>query len=97
MKAKYLSNSLFTHNIFNNDLWGGSKIWMNIVKSRGILREGVRWIMGNGKNIRFWEDNWIGGKLLSYNKFRKQMETLKAEVGLRVVDYIDPRRKWKKL
>ena len=61
MKAKYLSNSPFTNNLFNNDLLGGSKIWMNIVKSRGLLREGARWILGNGHSIRFWEDNCIGG------------------------------------
>ena len=70
---------------------------MNIVKSRGILREGVRWIMGSGKNIKFWKDNWMGGKSLVYNKSRRLMETLKVEVGFRVADYIDPRRKWKKL
>ena len=97
MKAKYLSNSSFTYHLFNNDLSRGSKIWMKIIKIRGILREGVRWIMGNGHNIKFWEDNWMGGKPLAYKKFRRLMEKLKAEVGMRVEDSIDPRRKWKKL
>ena len=39
----------------------------------------------------------MGGKPLVYRKFRRLMEKLKAEMGLRVVDYIDPGRKWKKL
>ena len=60
MKAKYLSNSLFTWNLFNNDLQGGSKIWMNIVKSRSLLREGTKWIVGNGRSIKLWEDNCMG-------------------------------------
>ena len=70
---------------------------MNIMKSRGILREGVRCIMGNGHNIRFWEDNWLGGKLLAYRKFRRLMEKLKEEMDFQVVDYIEPRRNWKRL
>ena len=53
--------------------------------------------MGSGQNIKFWEDNWARGKSVAYKKFRILMETLKAKVGMRVVDYIDPRRKWKKL
>ena len=53
MKAKYLSNSHFSYNLYNNDLPRGSKIWMNIMKSIGLLREGVRWITGNGQTIRF--------------------------------------------
>ena len=97
MKAKYLSNSSFIYHLFNNDLLGGSKFWTNIIRSRGMLREGVRWITCNGHNIRFWEDNWMGEKLLAYNKFKRLMEKLKVEVGMRVEDYIDQRRKWKKL
>ncbi len=67
MKAKYLSNSLFTWNLFNNDLLRGFEIRMNIVKSRRLLREGTKWIMGNGHSIKFWEDNWMGRKLLVNN------------------------------
>ena len=97
MKAKYLSNSSFIYHLFNNNFPRGSKIWMNITRSRGMLREGVRWIIGNGHSIRFWEDNCMGGKPLAYNKFIRLMEKLKVGVWTRVEDYIDPRRKWKKL
>ena len=57
IKAKYMSNSSFIYHLFNNDLLGGSKIWMNIMQSRGMLREGARCFTGNGHSIRFWEDN----------------------------------------
>ena len=97
MKAKYLSNFPFNWNLFNNDLPQGSKIWMNIVGSRGLLREGTRWIVGNGHSIIFWEDNWMGGKPLVFSKFKRVMELLKEDVGRKMEDYIDYGRKWKKL
>ena len=70
---------------------------MNIVRSRGLLREGTRWIVGNGFSIKFWEDKWMGGKLLVLSKFRRLMELLKEDVGRKFGDYIDQGRKWKKL
>ena len=53
--------------------------------------------MGNGFNIRFWEDRWMDGKPLALSKFSRLMELLKADVGGRVGDYIDQGRRWKKL
>ena len=97
MKAKYLSNTSFRGNLYNNDLLGRSKIWQNIVRNRGLLRKGLRWIVGNGFNIRFWEDRWMDGKPLALSKFGRLMELLKADVGGKVGDYIDQGRRWKKL
>ena len=93
MKAKYLENSPFSYHLFSNDLLVGSKIWTNIIRCRCLLREGVRWVVGSGQNIKFWEDNWAGGKPLAYNNFSILMEKLKAKVGVRVEDYIEPGRK----
>ncbi len=70
---------------------------MNIVMSRGLLREGTRWIVGNGHSIKFWEDNWLGGKPLVFRKFKRLMELLNVEIGRKVEDFIDHGRKWKKL
>lgn len=53
MKAKYLANNHFRYNLINNDLPSGSKIWNSILKNRALLRKGVRWLVGNGKRIRF--------------------------------------------
>jgi len=30
-------------------------------------RMGFRWKIGDGKKIRFWEDNWLGTILHSYS------------------------------
>ena len=48
-------------------------------------------------SVRFWEDRWMGGKLLFFKKFRRLMELLKEDVGGKFGDYIDQGRKWKKL
>ena len=97
MKAKYLSNTSFRWNLYNNDLPRGSKIWQNIVRNRGLLREGLRWIVGNGFNIRFWEDRWMDGKPLALRKYFGLMKLLKEDIGEKVGDYIDQGRRWKKL
>lgn len=94
MRAKYLSSTQFIYKLYN-DLPRGSKIWMNIMKSRGLLREGLRWVIGNGQNIIFWEDNWLGGRLLVHNKFNKLMKTLKRDIGKKFADYIDLGGSWK--
>ena len=69
MRAKYLVNTHFNYNLSNNELFGGSKFWKGILSSRSLLREGVRWMVGNGQKIRFWEDNWLGEKSLTHSKF----------------------------
>ena len=97
MKAKYLSHTPFQWTLYNNDLPRGSKIWQNIVRNRGLLREGLRWIVGNGFNIRFWEDRWTDGKPLALSKYCGLMELLKEDIGVKVGDYIDQGRAWKKL
>lgn len=38
----------------------GSPIWKGILAARFILQDGVRWKLGNGECIRFWEDKWSG-------------------------------------
>jgi hypothetical protein len=97
IRAKYLTNTQFSYNLYNNDLPGGSKIWMNITKCRGLLKEGTKWVIGNGQAIRFWEDNWLDERPLVHNKFSRLMETLKREIGEKVANYIDREGRWKKV
>ncbi|PRQ27069.1 putative reverse transcriptase zinc-binding domain-containing protein [Rosa chinensis] len=33
--------------------------WKGILDSRDIILKGMRWIIGNGRNIKFWTFNWI--------------------------------------
>lgn len=61
MRAKYLRDNSFSHEIYTNDLPIGSKIWINIVKSLKLLEMVVRWVVRDGNTIRFLEDNWLWG------------------------------------
>ena len=69
MKEKYLKNHNLSHYTCRNDLLTGSKIWGNIVKNIIILKEGVRWLVGNGNQINFQEDSWLTDKPLTKMKF----------------------------
>ena len=55
MKHKYLNfNSLFECQIKSSD----SPVWKSILKSRVLLRKGIRWNVGKGDRIMCWWDNW---------------------------------------
>lgn len=36
-----------------------SWIWSSLLEGRSLLREGLRWSIGNGELIKFWDDCWI--------------------------------------
>lgn len=36
-----------------------SWIWCSLMEGKRLLQEGLRWNVGNGVSIRFWEDKWI--------------------------------------
>ena len=42
--------------------------------------------MGNGFNIRLWEDRWTDGKPLALTKYCGLMELLKEDIGVKVGD-----------
>jgi hypothetical protein len=56
IKAKY-----FPHCNFFQAKQGSrpSYSWQSILKASWILKKGCFWIVGNGNNIRIWEDRWI--------------------------------------
>lgn len=53
MKAKYLNQEHFSRALDLMGLPSGSKIWNNILKCRSLLKEGIKWKIGNGRSIRF--------------------------------------------
>ena len=38
---------------------GDSVVWKSILNCRNLLRQGLMWTIGDGKDILFWQDNWI--------------------------------------
>ena len=63
------SNSVWTnflkHTHFHNTEFLLSKSitdshsWKALLRGRELLTQGLKWIVGNGQNIKFWTDRWI--------------------------------------
>lgn len=49
----------FQHFVSTDVDQGGSLIWKNAQKFKHILRKGVKWKVGNGRKVIFWEEIWI--------------------------------------
>lgn len=44
----------------------GSYAWRSILKGRGVLKDGMRWLVGDGTTIQIWSDPWLPSKFLPY-------------------------------
>ncbi|XP_021721052.1 uncharacterized protein LOC110688593 [Chenopodium quinoa] len=68
---------------------GGSYSWRSIWSSKALVKEGILWKVGNGRNIHLWKDPWVAdaeGRFLT--------STTVPEL-LRVSDIIDgEKREW---
>ncbi|XP_057249943.1 uncharacterized protein LOC130591059 [Beta vulgaris subsp. vulgaris] len=56
MKAKYYSNFDFLDAPLGVST---SYTWSSIWSSKALLKEGMVWRIGNGTNVRIWEDPWL--------------------------------------
>ncbi|GLJ36675.1 hypothetical protein SUGI_0737890 [Cryptomeria japonica] len=74
IRAKYLGNGNFSSVLKEDGLPRGSKIWNNIMSCRGPLSDGMRWLIGNGRNILFREDYWLGEKPLVFFPSLKRLQ-----------------------
>ena len=55
-KAKYFSyDDILSSKIGSNPSYD----WRSIHNSLQVLKEGIRWRVGNGKRIHIWEDRWL--------------------------------------
>lgn len=41
-----------------------SPIWRGILSNKDLVTKNVRWTVGNGKDISFWKDWWVGSSPL---------------------------------
>ncbi|KAL9235614.1 hypothetical protein vseg_010359 [Gypsophila vaccaria] len=63
LKARYFPNcSVIEATIGNHP----SYVWRSLMEAKWVLEKGCRWLIGNGKSVRFWEDRWT----LSVPSFR---------------------------
>lgn len=52
-------------NIFSSSTQGTSQFFIGFMWAASTAKMGFRWRIGNGKNIKFWEDNWLGSSSLA--------------------------------
>jgi hypothetical protein len=52
-------------NIFQTNTRGASPFFRGFMWAALAAGMGYRWIIGDGKKIRFWEDNWLGSSSLA--------------------------------
>lgn len=48
------------------DSQASSYAWRSILKGREVLKEGMRWRVGDGTTIRIWADPWLPSDFLRY-------------------------------
>lgn len=46
-----------------------SSVWIGLKKLWPVLLSNIQWLVGNGNNIRFWKDNWLGEELVKTLNF----------------------------
>lgn len=98
IRGKYLDREQFYYNLSVVDLPQRSKLWNNILKSRLVVREGLKWQLGNGRKVRFWEDVWAEDRPLASTHFHQLMHHLKGLLGDYIIDYMEPGRGgWKNI
>ena len=56
IRAKYPAST----DLFGSNPVGGSPFWHSIHKVKEVFRLGARFVLGNGRIIRFCTDNWMG-------------------------------------
>ena len=83
LKAKYFPNSSFLDvNIGHNV----SYVWRSIVWGRELLKEGLRWRIGDGESVQVFKDPWIPRPTL----FRPISRSSSDTANLKVSDLMSP-------
>lgn len=66
LKGKYFHRTSFWD---ANTPPDASYTWKSIMSARELLLHESRWIIGDGRSVRFWKDKWVpglpGGRILS--------------------------------
>jgi hypothetical protein len=54
---KYNTNN---PNFFCSNETAASPFWKGVMWALQAARMGIKWLVGNGRKIRFWKDHWLG-------------------------------------
>ncbi|GAA0176202.1 hypothetical protein LIER_29239 [Lithospermum erythrorhizon] len=70
LKGRYFKLSSFLHaKVETNPSFG----WRSLLEGRKILSKGMRWQVGNGKDIDIWKDPWIP-RITNFGSRRGEVE-----------------------
>ncbi|CAL5387167.1 unnamed protein product [Camellia sinensis] len=67
-----------------------SHTWRSIIKTRELLKKGIRWTVGDGKSISLWNDYWYGEGTIA-----KQCTGDPHLPNMKVADIIQDGGSWK--
>ena len=89
LKAKYFPTSDFVHALIGHN---PSYTWRSLISTQRLVIGGLRWRVGNGANIKVWQDKWLpwgsSHSVISPRMF--------LSVDMKVADLIDSTTaKWK--
>lgn len=52
-------------NVLCSDNTVVSPFWRGVMWALQAAKMGIKWVVGNGKRVRFWEDTWFGNSSLA--------------------------------
>ncbi|KAL8135788.1 hypothetical protein AgCh_010410 [Apium graveolens] len=78
------------HLLKANRTGGASYTWSGIWEAKDVLKEGMRWVLGDGKEIKKFTDKWLRGK---DNYCVDQENNDMVEGSAKVSDFFIPGRK----
>lgn len=58
-KAKYYRKTSFME---ARSYQSSSYAWRSIIQTQPLIKKGMKWIVGDGQQIRVWKDNWLPDK-----------------------------------
>ncbi|KAL0004508.1 hypothetical protein SO802_012069 [Lithocarpus litseifolius] len=82
LKAKYFPMRDFIHTSIGHN---PSYTWRSLISAQNLVIEGMQWRVGNGANIKIWQDKWLPG--VSSHKVLSPRLFLSADMN--VADLID--------
>lgn len=82
-KARYFQNTILFEAPRGGDV---SYIWSGLWQAKELLKKGYRWVVGNGENIRVYEDAWLKCK----SDFKVDTENHNQRAVSKVSDLIIP-------
>ncbi|GLT97162.1 hypothetical protein SLE2022_147430 [Rubroshorea leprosula] len=85
---KYLQRGSFMSCNINST---SSVTWKSILRCRDVLRLGLRWRVGTGEKIRFWQDAWVSDRPLLDVAL---LPALEDQIDIPVSHVIKPDRTW---